>query len=107
MPQNALKSGRVFYSRVISGVLKAFTLASVIVLLPNTLELQEHRRLGSSYVPTCASGAPLPRPAEGAFTTNFFYEKLFYRRFLLHSVSQFQCGAGGALGSLGGASGAT
>ena len=83
-----------FHLRVLWGALKEGTLATAIVLMHNMTGSKGSRRLGSSYVPKCVSGAPLQRPLEGLFTTIFIYVKVFYRRFLLQPASQLWYGAG-------------
>ena len=80
--------GLIFYFRVLGGLMKGCTLATAIVLMHNTTGIQGIRRVGSPYVPKCASDAPLQRPLEGSFTTIFLYEKLFHRHLLLQPVIQ-------------------
>ena len=96
-----------FHLRVLWGALKAGTLATAIVLMHNMTGSKGSRRLGSSYVPKCVSGAPLQSPLEGLFTTNFIYVKVFYRRFLPQPASQLWCGAGDSVRHSRGATGAT
>ena len=103
-PQNGSKSAQNLPFESLLGCFKAAALATSPIVVMGRSGLRRHGLLGPRRAPEVPIRMTLKEPKISTFATIILNRKRVGCFFLLHTASQLQCGAGGALRLSGGAS---
>ena len=103
-PQNGSKSAQNLHFESLLGCFEAAALATSPMVVMGRPWLRRHGLLGPRRAPEVPIRMTLKEPKISTFAAIILNHNRFGRFFLLHTASQLQCGAGGALRLSGGAS---
>ena len=103
-PQNGSKSAQNLPFESLLGCFEAAALTTSPMVVMGRSGVRRHGLLGPRRAPEVPIRMTLKKPKISTFATIILNRKRVGRFFLLHTASQLQCGAGGALRLSGGAS---